>query len=252
MLAIIILSVFIFHSMPTTEFGVVVTVGEFDPDTLEFINEPEPATPDVMDGAFVARMTISNMENMAFFFLPIIVAVAMAMFSTGAVKNELSTGLDRTKLYFSKFTLSAVLCLIFMLLYFLLFVIFATIINGLGYWGDGLLPSLLKSLGSLMVLTLAFNSVGIFLCFATRRTAAVNGLYIALLFVPMMIVSLLALAFPGAINFLNYELMHQFDFLSQVTDLPTAQLIRSFATCLGFILVPMLAGVGLFRRAEIK
>ena len=245
MMLVVLLSVFVFRAMPS------VTIAETE--AMAHMNESSmPELPDAMNGAFAARMVMSSMETMVYFFLPLIIAVAMAMFSTGAVKNELSTGLDRTKLYFSKFVLSFALCVVFMLLYVFSTVLLATLLDGIGYWGDGLLLDLLKDFGALMPLVLAFNSVGMFFCFVTRRTAAVNGLYIALLLVPTIVVSLLSLAFPEAVRYFDYDLFNQFHILLPVSNLTATELARSFAVCLAFIVVPTLAGVGLFRRAEIK
>ena len=246
MLLLVFFSVFIFNSMPQT--GIIIAS-----EAVEDVNEMILPEMPVMTGATAATLVFSSMEFMAYFFLPLIIIVAMAMFSTGAIKNELSTGLSRIKLYFSKFLLSFILCVVLMLSFVLLTILSATILNGVGYWGEGLLLDIIKMLGALTLLALAFNSVGMFLCFVTKRTAAVNGIYIALLFVPSIIVLMLSMAFPNILEILNYDLFNQFTVFSQAVLEPSAaDITRSVAVCLAFILVPTIAGVSLFRKAEIK
>ena len=245
LLALAVLNVFISDAVveATITIGVV---------TMEEANEASLPEAPAFTGARAAMLAVSNMGIMAFFFLPLIIIVSMTMFSTGAVKNELSAGLSRTKLYAAKFILSFCLCMALMFSYAFSNFLLATISNGFGYWGGDLVPFLLKGFGALMLITLAFASLGVFLSFTTRRTAAVNGLYLAIILIPAMIVSVVVLAFPGAIAYMDYDLFNQFHVFLYAVVNPSSQLIRSIAVCLAFIIIPTIAGVSFFRKAEIK
>jgi len=139
-----------------------------------------------------------------------------------------------------------------MLLYLLLSVLFATTIDGIGYWDSGYLANTLKSFGMQTFFMLAINSVGIFLCFATKKTAAVIGAFIAIVLVPLMIVSLLVLAFPGAMEYTNYDLVYQLIIFAQTASLSGTAFARGVAIGLAYLLIPTIGGIMLFRKAEIK
>lgn len=253
MLILIVLTVFVFRSAIQTV--VIAPIEELDislETPMEVIEHIMPSE-EIMSGSVAARLALNSMDSIAYyFFLPIIVAVAMAAFSSGAIKNELAIGISRTRLYLSKWILSSALCFVFMLLYLLLSVLFATTIDGIGYWDSGYLANTLKSFGMQTFFMLAINSVGIFLCFATKKTAAVIGAFIAIVLVPLMIVSLLVLAFPGAMEYTNYDLVYQLIIFAQTASLSGTAFARGVAIGLAYLLIPTIGGIMLFRKAEIK
>ena len=256
MLVLVGLTVFVFRAAPQT--GVVIISSEpIADDALggvgEMLNEfllPDAA--EVMSGAMAAQIALSSMDSLIYFILTLIIVIVMSMFSCGAVKNELSTGLCRVKLYFAKLALTTVLSFVLMFLYLLTTILFAIFVDGIGYWGDGFIVDALASFVALMVLVTAINSVGLFLSFVTRNESIVIGAYLAILFAPMVIIHLLAIAFPSALEILNYDILNQFGFLSQVTNITILELVRSFAICIVLILVPTFVGITVFKKAEIK
>jgi hypothetical protein len=139
-----------------------------------------------------------------------------------------------------------------MLFHLALYVGLASIIDGFGYWGNGLLPDILAALGAQILFALAFNSAGMFFCFITRKTAAVNGLYLAFVLVPLLIISLLIIAFPGAVEYLFYDLSSQFGLFAQMATLSTGEIARGLAIGAGYLIIPLAAGMALFKKAEIK
>jgi len=257
MMLFTILVVFVFRTAPQT--GVIITdepaaeTLETTGDVLETIGEALlPDRADTMNGAVAARIVILSIDNLSFFFLVLICIIAMDMFTTGAIKNELSSGMNRTKLYLAKFALSSAFCIGFMFLYLLASTVLASLIDGVGYWGDGLLTYVFVSFSAQMLLVLALNSVGMFLGFVTRKEGAVIGLFLAVMYAPTTIAGLLSIAFPYAMDILNYDLFSQFGFLSQAMSISGAELARSISICMIFILVPTIVGITIFRRTEIK
>ena len=215
-----------------------------DPDFFE--------AAEVMSGSIAARMALEGMNIMPYLFLPFMIVVAMASFSSDAIKNELSTGISRVKFFLAKWTLSSILCLMLMLLHLVLYVVFATTVDGFGNWGDGFFLEVIQAFGAQILFALAFNSVGMFLCFVTRRTAAVNGIFIAFVLVPQMLVALLSLAFPGAIDIMFYDLGAQFGLFAQMATLSNREIARGLAIGAGYLIIPLATGMALFKRAEIK
>ena len=235
MLAFSILTVYVLRSAMQVGF-------------VEHIHE----TLDVMTGAYAASMILNSMDVLMFFFLPLIVILAVSPFSSSAVKNELTIGLSRVKFYFSKFILSSILSVIFMALYLGISVILATTVDGFGYWGNGLITDVVQSFGMQILFALALNSVGMFFSFITRNTGAAVGIYLAIILAPQLIIGLLGMAFPEVMELMYYDLASQFGIFAQVSRLSATEIARGIAVGLGYLLIPIIGGVVLFRKAEIK
>ena len=221
-----------------TNIGINFTMGE------DFYLES------VATGAVAAQVILQSMGDMIFILLPLILAVSMAVFSSGTIKNDLSMGTSRVRLYLSKWVLSAAVCATYIVLYISIAVIFATVSNGLGYWGNGLLANVLRIFGMQMLFVLAFSSVGVFLCFVTKKSAIVIASYIAFALLPPMIAALLHGIIPSVMEaYVNYDLWLQFTIFSQVAD---ANIFRGLAVGLAYLIVPTVGGIMLFKKAEIK
>jgi len=235
MLAFAILTVFVFRS--AMQVGFVEDI----PEALE-----------VMTGAYAAPIILNSMDILMFFFLPFIIILAVSPFSSNAVKNELTIGISRVKFYLSKFALSSILSVIFMALYLVISVALATTVDGFGYWGNGLLTDVVQSFGMQILFALALNGVGMFFSFITRNTGATVGIYLAIILAPQLIIGLLGMAFPGVMEFMYYDLASQFGIFAQVSRLSGTEIARGIAVGLGYLLIPTIGGIMLFRKAEIK
>ena len=243
MVAIVILTVFVVRRPMEV---VTVTVTEDELPGMQIAAE-------VMSGSVAAQMALDAMDTLQFYaFIVAIVAVAMSAFSSGAIKNELSVGISRAKLYLSKLILSAMLCLAFMFGWMALSILLAITIDGPGYWSGDFLWGIAKSFGMQTFFMLALNSIGMFFCFTFKRTAATIGAYVALIFVPMMVVSLLVIAFPSAIDYLFYDLASQISIFARTSTIPGAYFARGVAVGMAWLLMPTIAGIMLFKKAEIK
>ncbi|MCL1964887.1 MAG: ABC transporter permease [Firmicutes bacterium] len=205
-----------------------------------------------LDGVLAARLLLTTMDNLIYFILPLFIAVAMSMFSSGAIKNELASGIPRVRLYAAKWILSAILCVLLMLTYVACGAFAATVTRGLGRWSGAALRSILTSCGAQMVLMLAFNSIGILLAFATRHSAAVNGAYIAFALVPTMVIALFSNRYISFEKYYNYDLSLCMKLFSYVDKLPGTDIIRGLCIGTAYILVTTVLGITLFKRAEIK
>ena len=234
------LTVFVFRS-------VAIVVGVTDVDPLDF----ERMT--YVTGADASLLALNNVNSVMHLFLIVpFMLIAVSVFSSGAVKNELCAGIGRSGLYLGKWVLSVVLGLLYLAFNLLLTVAMALPIDGLGYWGSGHLANVLQSFGLQALVMAAFISVGIFISFVTRRTSATLGAFLAFIFVPRLIASILAMAFEGAASFIYYDLVAQFAFFADVSAIDSTQLVRGILIALGYIVVPTVVGIALFKKAEIK
>jgi len=233
------LVVFVFRMAPAT--GIVT-----DQDVFE------PVAQNEMTAAMGARLALGAMNNMAYVFLAGIIVTVAAAFSSGAVKNEISIGISRTKYYISKWLLSCAIGITTVAVCLALSIVFASFVDGFGYWGDGFLAEVLTSLGLQTILAMGLSSVGVFLCFITRKSGAALGLYIAFNLVPMFIIVLLDSAFPWAMDLAMYDMSFLFGVFAQSAAFPMADIVRGAAVAISYTIVSTIAGVMLFRKAEIK
>ena len=236
----IALTVFVFRS-------VAIVLGVANVDPMDF----ERAA--YLTGADASLLALGNVSNSMYLFLIVpFIVVAMAGFSSGAVKNELSAGIGRGKLYGAKWMLSVLVGLVFLIFNMVLTVVLALLVDGLGDWGYGHLANVLQSFGLQVLVMSALMSVGIFIAFVTRKTAATLGIFLAFVFVPGALASILAMAFDWAARYAYYDLTAQFAFFANVAMIDRLQIVRGVVLAVGFIVVPTVAGLAIFRRAEIK
>ena len=206
-----------------------------------------------LTGVVAAQMILHSINELVFFLLPLMIAVAMAAFSSGAVKNELSTGLSRPLFCLSKWLTSAILCTAFMLVYVLGAVAIGIASGGVGDLSHGVLSTILSAFGMQLLFVLAFNSLGIFLCLVTRKSAVVTAVFVAFAMAPPMLAALLHGVFPTFVEeYIYYDLWIQFTLFAQMANRSAVDIARGLAVGLGYAALLLAAGIALFKRAEIK
>ena len=243
MIAVAVLTIFVFRSSMQT--GVVVA-----PEDAEYFNPF--LQQEVITGADAAVMALSSMDFHVFLFLPLFIFIAMSPFSSAAVKNELTIGISRVKFYLSKWILASALGVVMMLVFLALAILFGIIDSGVGDWGNGFVTNVLQSLGMQVLFALAMNSVGIFFCFVIRKAGATEGVYIAFALVPQMVFGLISIAYPEVIRVLEFDLPSQFGLFAQVANNSTGEIARGLAIGAAYLIIPAIAGIAIFKKAEIK
>lgn len=209
----------------------------------------------VVENAGLSTLTklLESTNNLIYFLLPIFLSVSATMFSCGTVKNDIASGISRTKLYFSKLILCSILCAAIMILYVFSGFLFIAIFQGFQdslTWKNTL--DILKITGAQVIFLLAFTSIGVFLSFATRRSAVVNGAYIAFSTLPVVIITIISDANKKFLELLKYDLVGCIQSLTKIDILPDTDILRIFTIGVVYIFVSTLGGLLLFRRAEIK
>ena len=231
--------------------GVGIEIGVQDEAALAAAMEELQAIN--LNGVHVPNLLAASMENLVWFLLPIIVVVAAAIFSHGTVKNDIAWGICRVKLYFSKLLLSSALSVVLLIFYIGSGMLIATIINGFGgpapagHW-----VNLLQVLGAQLFMLIAMVSIGVFLTFTTKRTAAVNGIFIAFALAPPLIISLLEFANPNFSRLFNFDMLSNIMRLANLHYLTTRELMYAFGLGAFYLLATTIGGIVLFRRTEIK
>jgi len=249
---LMVISLHVFQS-GTMDTPMGITIG-IEPEDQEALNAAMAELQAItLNGVYVTEVLTQNMENFVWFLLPIFVVTAAAIFTHGTVKNDIAFGISRTRLYMSKLMLSVGISVLFLLFYMGTGMLIATVISGFGgpapagHW-----TNLIQVLGAQLFMLIAMVCVGIFFVFTTKRTAAVNGAFIAFVLIPAVIISLLSIANP------SLERLLYFDMTSRIINLAGLRYMeaRDIAKALGlgafYMLATTIGGIALFRRAEIK
>jgi len=220
----------------------------FDLGSLGLADLFEPPT-----GAEASFQVMEASSNVLYFLLPLIIFISAADFSSGAAKNTLAGGVSRRTYYCAKMVLSFVSCALLLLVYVVLSVLAATLLNGFAGTFDGAyLLSVLRIFLPQLWLCLAGACVGNFFVFAFQKSAAVNGLYIAFLLVPSVLIFTLSFISDWFERLSNYELTMSIRALVQIDAMPTGDIARAVAVGAGYLLIAAIGGFAVFKRAEIK
>ena len=248
------LSVFVFGMAP----GVVHVEHEVGYAVVEdgyIIAEPVPLDLGNFELTAAEAVTISagGMGNLAYVVLAIAAVIALTPFDAGAIKNELSVGASRSKLYFSKWLLSAFITLIFMLLYTFLFFVFGLIGGGLGEWSSEFVTNFAWGFAAQILFVLGYLSVAMLFIFGIRKEGVSIYGFIGFVLIPAMTGALLSLAWPDIIDiFAIFELGLLIQTFAEHNEMYTYQIVRGIAVGTAYIVLPTALGLALFRKADIK
>ncbi len=233
--------------------GYAGTVGVNVEVNTEASNPAEAlATAAKLTGSEAPFFLMGTSDNVVYFMLAIIFCIAGSDFSAGCIKNVLSQGVSKTKLYLSKMFLAFIFTAIAFLLYVFLPMLINTIQNGFGSPGEDYLQNLLAAVGLQMFLMLAVTAVGIFLVFATQKTGAIIGGYIAFCMAPMLLIMLLSLINSWFEKLAQYELTSNIRLLANISMLSSTDITRIVLLGITYLAVSIAAGLSLFRKSEIR
>ena len=206
------------------------------------------------DGLGSAALLYTRMDNMIFFLLPLVYMTAMPLFNDSTIKNDIACGVSRTKIYMSKLTLSAVLCILLVVFYMGTGMLLATVLRGFGgpapagYW-----LSLFQTLGAQLFVMLAVTCFTVFLIFTTRCGAVVNSVFVAYFLVPpMIIITLMNAVSPRFVRLFDFVLTFSINRLGFFDQLSAGDILTALGVGAAHILACTVGGIALFMRAEIK
>jgi hypothetical protein len=194
--------------------------------------------------------------NVVIYFIPVlVVAVTASTFSSGAAKNEISTGMSRIKIYLAKSALSVLFGWIALTLFIWGGVLSSIVLHGAGDWSGEFMAYVLKAFASQLLVITAYTCVALFLSFVLRNTGAVTGIYIAFCLVPQIVITLVCQALKNQelqMELLKYDLATLLQMYPAINILSSDEIVRSYAIAACYILAAMAGGITLFRKAEIK
>ena len=248
---ILLLALLVMHGVTGIAGGIIIetaTVAIDSEGNIIHTNIPPKFT-----GSTAPFMMMINTDNLFYFFLPFIIFIAAADFSTDAVKNVLSNGMSRIKYYSAKLILCCVFCIIVISLNIIVPIITATIVRGFG--GDfnmDFIGRVLRPFSAQLFMCLAVTCIGVFFVFATKRTAAVIGAYIAFFFLPLLLTAIVSTINDNLMFLFHYEIVMNIKLLATIDAAATGDIIRAFIIGGFYMLASTVGGIFLFKRSEIR
>jgi ABC-type transport system involved in multi-copper enzyme maturation permease subunit len=241
-------------------------IGVFAGAPLEVPYEETASAPNLGEGNMMRIITgksapfiiATYTDNLIFFLLPFIVFISAADFKNGTVKNLLSSGTNRVKYYFAKLIMITGASIFLILLNLFVTIITATIKNGFkGSFNIAWLSQIAEIYLPQLYLLFVFGCIGVFFIFIFKNTAALNTIYIAYSFLPVIIISIL-LSFSEKFEFLpEYDLvlnMKSFAYSSEmdIVNFMAPNLTRTLILGGVYIIACTIGGIALFRKSEVK
>ena len=200
--------------------------------------------------AFSTAQEILKSDTLIYCLIAIFILVSAVEFSSGTIKNSLTTGISRKDIYFSKFTVSA----LYTTIYYVVFVFAAILSSMLLYW-EGIswneFGQLMFTAIRQLPIYIGIIAAGHCFIFATQSTVASVALFIVtfMLFntiIPMFNMILqwdmdISLLFPlyQCIELTNFEVS-------------TIDYLTIYGSTLAYIVLFIWLGYVKFKKSEIK
>ena len=184
--------------------------------------------------------------------IPFVFCVSVPSFADGTIKNDISWGMSRIKLYVSKLLVMAILAVLLYLFYIGIGMALVTVIHGLGDTGPGFWVNLLQGMGAQTVGVLALCSVMIFLSFLLKKPYVLTEALGGILMIPMIINWISSRFNADAAWVLYFDLMSNIQRFASFHLLDGRGILIAFGVIGIWMLVPLIGGITLLRKAEIK
>jgi len=202
------------------------------------------------------QVPLHMMENtiiISIFMLPIITFIASIDFSVGTVKNILASGVSRFSYYTSKLIL-AYLFAIFIYSFYIIISLAGIILkeNLTHIVNLEFYIFIAKPFLSQLFLILATTSVGMLLVFTTKKSAIVNGAYLAFLLVPSILFTMLSQINEKFYDLFQYELVMNLRTITYFPEIPKEDIIRILLIGSGYLVISIVGTLFLFRKSEVK
>ena len=202
-------------------------------------------------GSETLQTIIIGFSNLIYVPLALAIFVSGALFTYGAIANELAFGLSRAKIYISHLLLGSVLCVLLVLVFISWSVILGSVLNGFGNMPQGFWLEKIGNLGVMLLHLLALSSLATFLVFTSKRTSITIGAFFAYLIVPRLLVEMSSLINPYFSRFRAFDLVYSIVLVAQMPYLEASQIYQAVAVAIGTIVITTCIGIILFEFRDV-
>ncbi len=203
-------------------------------------------------GSQAPFVLLASPEYLLYAILPILMVVAGADFTHGAMKNTLSRGRSRAQVYAARLLLASLIGMALDFLQIALALAAGAIALGFGqpfnaaYFGKLAEVFLLQ-----LPLILGIISIGILLVFTFRRAFPAGVAYL-LLFTAALILTTLWSSHPAEFGFLlQYDILYGLRMIATQV-LPTQDIFRWIVVGAGTLLVSTALGILVFQKSDVR
>ena len=234
-------------------FALLMGSGIFAPTLRMTIghNRVEQSSP-LINGAQAPFVLMASPEYLLYALLPLLIAVACADFTHGAIKNTLSRGRSRAQVYAARLLLASLIGIALDLLQIALALVAGA--SALGF-GQPFNPAYFGRLAEVfllqMPLILGVISTGIFLTFLFQRIIPTVGVYL-LGFTTIFMLTTLWAANPAEFRlWLRYDILYGLRMIATQV-LPSPDAFRWAALGAGTMLASTALGILAFQKSDLR
>ena len=223
----------------------VASGGNYDPDLEMFLGMKEHVS-----GASM----LANILGMGFntIFIGVFIAIFLSSeFGFGTMKNTLSRGADRIKVYFSKLLTCGVAALVMQLMFMLAALAMGSIIWGFDPQGVVTAGGILGMMSMQLLLTLAFSALFTFVSMSVRAGGGSIAINIVCVTMVSTLLSALSMLFGGGIDLNNYWIGESVSKLATIAPV-SGDIVNGILIALAWGTASILAGTMLFRKQDVK
>jgi ABC-2 type transport system permease protein len=199
-------------------------------------------------------LTVFSQGNVLMIIAIFISIFVIAEFSHGTMKNTISKGFHKLKVYLSKLiTMTAAAFLLFLVTFFV-GVVSGTIVTGnIGDLTGDYVSFMFKNTGIELLLNLALIAVLTMVAMIVRNLGGAIAIdLIGVLSLESVAFQALEFLFDGKIKFSQFSLMQNISFYYMNQTAAGADYFRSAIVGLAFLVIATVLGIFVFKKADVK
>lgn len=181
-------------------------------------------------------------------FVPIFIT---AEFQYGTMKNTLSRGAERTKVFFSKFIVSTCAALTMLIVYILAFLAVGSIIWGYDPNGLGVSSGLIVMVCLNALMLVAYTALFTFTSMILRGTAGAIATNAGCLAIVSLLLGTISTIFSETFNLADYWIGWGVSNLATLTP-ASGDIIQGIIIALAWGVASIAAGTTLFKKTDVK
>lgn len=188
--------------------------------------------------------------------LPIFLLIFTSIFivgeySNGAIKNTVSKGFGRTKIYVSKCITVSAACLIMLISYIAVGTITTTVLFGFGETSKQIVWQIIRLVGTQCIIHIALTLCFVAIAMAVKHNGAAIAINIGVMTLGGTILQVISLLFQNKIELSSYWIANS---ITTITSLEVGgvQIVKTIGISLVYLVVSTMLGMYFFQRQDIK
>jgi ABC-type transport system involved in multi-copper enzyme maturation permease subunit len=217
----------------------------------ELVRDAEAMLAMIPDAAGVWVLGLAFSMNLHLIFIAAFTAIFVSMeFSSGTIKNALSRGANRTKIFFSKFLVCSAAALVMLAVFMSTTLISGTMMWGFDPNGIATVSGIVGMISMQTLLAIAFVALFVFITMALRGGGGSIAVCVISVTIMPTILGAINMLAGNAIDLEKYWLGESVTNLATVTPV-SADISLGIIVAIVWGIAALYAGTILFRRADV-